>query len=105
MLAKIPDIISFVEEWYGFSAGSLFEKDRSSTLAEARQIAMYLCHKLTERSTVEIGNSLYRHHTTIIHGIRTVKRRMDKEPAFKRRVSEFTEYVSAPKTPSLIQRI
>ena len=42
-----------------------------------RQVAMYLTRELTKRSLHGIGASFgHRHHTTVLHAIRTVERRM-----------------------------
>jgi chromosomal replication initiator protein len=103
MLPKINDIIELVEEFYGFSDGAMIDKDRSSTLSEARQIAMYLCHTLTERSYPEIGDALHRHHSTIIHGVRNIKSRLKKEMALQLRVNEFRDALITPAKRLIIE--
>jgi len=49
--------------------------------AWARQVAMYLTRKLTHRSLKAIGNAYgLRDHTTVIHAIRCVEKRMETDP-------------------------
>jgi chromosomal replication initiator protein len=54
---------------------------RSRTHAWPRQVAMYLTRELTKRSLPSIGEAFgNRHHTTVLHAIRTVERRMKTDP-------------------------
>lgn len=47
----------------------------------ARQIAMYLTREITHRTMPAIGKAFGgRHHTTVMHAIRTVQRRMVEDP-------------------------
>ena len=53
----------------GVSASDIYSKKRSSDIANARQIVMYLATKLTPLSTTDIGKNLgNRDHSTVIHG-------------------------------------
>jgi chromosomal replication initiator protein len=46
-----------------------------------RQVAMYLTRELTKRSLPAIGEAFGgRHHTTVLHAIRTVVQRMNEDP-------------------------
>ena len=102
MIISPQEVIKKVEEYYGFSTGALIDKDRSSTLAEARQTAMYLCHKYTLRSFVEIGDVLHRHHSTVIHGIRNVKKKLKSDLEYRSRVEEIAHKTIPPTTNKLI---
>jgi chromosomal replication initiator protein len=61
---------------------------RRQPLARARQVAMYLCRELTDLSLPKIG-CLFgnRDHTTVMHGIKTIKELMQTDPALFGRVT------------------
>lgn len=47
--------------------------DRRREVARPRQVAMYLCHYLTDQSLADIGRRFgNRDHTTVLHAIRQV---------------------------------
>ncbi len=60
---------------------------RRQPLARGRQVAMYLCRELTDLSLPKIG-SLFgnRDHTTVMHGIKTVKELMQTDQSLFDRV-------------------
>ena len=47
---------------------------------DARQVLMFLSHKLTGLSSSVIGRKLNRQHGTVLHGIAAVKDRIPNEP-------------------------
>jgi chromosomal replication initiator protein len=51
-------------------------------VAFARQVAMYLCRKLSRSSFPVIGQHFDRDHSTVIHGCGLIGRRVAGEPAF-----------------------
>jgi len=56
---------------------------RCRTVVEARGIAMYLARGLTDKSLYEIGRACGgRDHTTVLHGVRVIERRIAHDPAF-----------------------
>ncbi|MBP3616693.1 MAG: chromosomal replication initiator protein DnaA [Lachnospiraceae bacterium] len=62
-------IVDIVSEHMGISSSDIYSKKRSSDIANARQIVMYLATKLTTLSTTDIGKQLSnRDHSTVIHG-------------------------------------
>ena len=62
-------IVDIVSEHLGISSSDIYSKKRSSDIANARQIVMYLATKLTTLSTTDIGKQLSnRDHSTVIHG-------------------------------------
>ncbi|HXX33478.1 MAG TPA: chromosomal replication initiator protein DnaA [Thermodesulfobacteriota bacterium] len=49
-----------------------------------RQVAMYLSRKLTDSSLLEIGEKFGgKDHSTVLHSIKKVDERMEKDPSFK----------------------
>jgi chromosomal replication initiator protein len=62
------DIIEQVAEHFHLEKGDLLSRSRKQTVAQARQIAMYLCRELTDESYDHIGSRFGgRDHSTVIH--------------------------------------
>jgi hypothetical protein len=60
---------------------------RDRKVARPRQVAMYICKRLTPRSLPDIGRHFgNRDHTTVIHAVRTVERIMGEDEAFRHSV-------------------
>lgn len=67
-------IIETVAEHYGISMADIAGTKRNNEIVVPRQIAMYLCRKLTDASLKNIGNLLgKRDHTTIINGEKKIE--------------------------------
>ncbi|HSW75838.1 MAG TPA: chromosomal replication initiator protein DnaA [Candidatus Saccharimonadales bacterium] len=70
--AKIDfkDILQHIKKHFSYSLEDLRSKDRSKGVSHARQVAMYLLKRNTDKSLREIGEFLDRKdHTTITHAI------------------------------------
>lgn len=69
----IDEIQRRVSEHYNIRIAELVGPKRSRVFARPRQVAMFLCKELTQRSLPEIGRKFgKRDHTTIMHGIRKI---------------------------------
>ena len=55
---------------------------RTQRIAFARQVAMYLCRKLTESSFPAIGAGFGRDHSTVIHAYNIIARRVNNDAGF-----------------------
>jgi chromosomal replication initiator protein len=74
------DIIGEVSKYYSISADDLFGSSRQQAVAQARQIAMYLCRELLALQLVEIGNAFGgRDHSTVIHSLERVAEDMAQD--------------------------
>lgn len=69
---KIRDIQWAVADYYKVDATDLLSARRTWDLVRPRQVAYYLCKKLTLKSLPEIGRKFGRDHTTILYGVRLV---------------------------------
>ena len=75
-------IIEVVTEHFNISMDQMISRSRSSEIARPRQIAMFLCNKMTDSSLDVIGSFLGgRDHSTIIHGIRKIKEEYESNEA------------------------
>ena len=72
-----------VAERFNVSINDLIGKRRTHNIAFARQVAMYLCRKLTGCSYPEIG-ALFggRDHSTVIHANRAIGEKAASDPQF-----------------------
>lgn len=69
-------IVEATAEFYRLSPDVIFSKSRVRDIADARQVIMYLCHKLTPLSSSAIGQKLNRRHATVLHGISAITDRL-----------------------------
>lgn len=53
----------------------IISRQRTQHIAFVRQVAMYLCRELTEKSFPDIGGPFDRDHATVIHACRLIERR------------------------------
>ena len=69
-------IVEATAEYYRLNPDVIFSKSRVRDISDARQVVMYLCHKLTSLSAGAIGQKLNRSHATVLHGVAAVKDRL-----------------------------
>jgi chromosomal replication initiator protein len=88
----IDHIQKFVSDYYQLRLADLKSRNNSKSIAMPRQVAMYLCKKLTHASLPEIGRSFGgKHHSTVIHSIRKVEALRNKEAQFNTLLNSFIE--------------
>ena len=78
---------------YSVTLNDLLSKRRSQVLVKPRQIAMWFCKEMTLMSYPEIGRRFLRDHTTVLHGVRKIQSRVDREPAFAGRLSALRQRI------------
>ena len=67
-------IIGEVCRFYSIEEQVLRGTLKNKNTAEARQVAMYLCRKLTNLSLPDIGREFGRDHSTVLHGLNKIER-------------------------------
>ncbi len=68
---------------YSLKVSDLKSRNNAKSVAEPRQIAMYLCKSLTSASLPQIGKSFGgKHHSTVIHSIRKIEARRKQDASF-----------------------
>lgn len=75
-----------VSEFFNISISDIMGKERSQNIALPRQMAMFLCRKLTKGSLPEISRSFDKTHATVLHGCRTIVNRMEQDPLIKKQL-------------------
>ncbi|MCA1626293.1 MAG: chromosomal replication initiator protein DnaA [Acidobacteria bacterium] len=77
---------------YKLSLEELKSKNNARQIAVPRQVAMYLCKRLTKHSFPEIGREFGgKHHTTVIHSVEKIESVIKDDRNFHRIVSELID--------------
>jgi len=77
---------------YKLRVDDLKSKNNSRQIAVPRQVAMYLCKRLTKHSFPEIGRDFGgKHHTTVIHSVEKIEALVSKDQNFHRVVSDIMD--------------
>ena len=88
----IEDITKFIARYYGLKVSEIKSSNNSKHIVFPRQIAMYLCKKLTDLSYAEIGQKFNnKHHSTVMHAIAKIEKLRTQNPEIDRQVQEFIE--------------
>jgi chromosomal replication initiator protein len=83
----IEQIQKVVATNYQLTVDQLVSRSNSRQVAFPRQIAMYLCKKLTKHSYPEIGRAFGgKHHTTVIHSCEKIKGLAASDATFQKRL-------------------
>jgi chromosomal replication initiator protein len=82
---SVDEIQLQVAHRYGLSIEQLRGKRRTSTIAEGRQVAMYLCRQLTDLSLSDIGAKFgKRDHTTVLYACSKVRQQIASNADLRR---------------------
>ena len=77
---------------YKLSLEELKSKNNSRQIAVPRQVAMYLCKRLTKNSFPEIGREYGgKHHTTVMHSVEKINALTKDDRNFHRVISELID--------------
>ena len=86
----VETIQKLVADHYNLRVSELKSKTNSQQVAFPRQIAMYLCKKMTSCSLPEIGKRFGgKHHSTVIHSIKKVDELRKRDENFNNLISGF----------------
>ena len=84
-------IVETTAEHYHLNPDAIFSRSRLRDIADARQVIMYLTNKHTQLSSPAIGSKLNRKHATVLHGISTIKDRLN----YSKELSELINAIEA----------
>ena len=79
-------IQNLVAKQFHIGVDLLTSRSRKKRICHPRQIAMYLCRKLTNEPLDAIGRAFGRDHASVIHSIGVVERRIREKAAVRREV-------------------
>ena len=93
---NIEDIIRGVSGATNVSENKLISRGRTMEVAQARQIAMYLCRELVGTSLGDIGLHFGgRDHSTVIHACRNIEKKMAIDSTFNIKVQSVKSTMGA----------
>jgi chromosomal replication initiation ATPase DnaA len=86
---KMENIIMTVATYYGVTVKDIKGRDRNK--APQRQVAMYLCRRLTSHSLPDIGHWFRRDHTTVMFGARRVEAQLQWDPVLCQQIIDLQD--------------
>ncbi len=91
-IITIEQIQKAVAAAYKITVEQLIARNNSRQFAFPRQIAMYLCKRLTKHSYPEVGRAFGgKHHTTVIHSFEKIQSLSSADPGFQRLLLDLSE--------------
>jgi chromosomal replication initiator protein len=94
-LVSVEHIQRTVAEFYDIRLADMTSKRRPKNIAFPRQVAMYLCRKLTEYSSPAIAEHFNRNHATVLHAVGAVETRLTEDADFRREVNIIERKIKA----------
>jgi chromosomal replication initiator protein len=97
--SQVPEItaatiMAVTAEFFGVTIDDLCGPGKTKALAQARQIAMYLCRELTDLSLPKIGQTFGgRDHTTVMHADKKIRKEMAERRRIYEQVQELTSRI------------
>jgi chromosomal replication initiator protein len=89
---SIARIQKAVADNYKTSVESLKTRSNARSILLPRQVAMYICKRLTNKSYPEIGRQFGgKHHTTVIHSVEKIHRLITTEPELNRTIQRLLD--------------
>jgi len=86
-----PTIMAVTAEYFDLTMDELCGPGKTKALAQARQIAMYLCRELTDLSLPRIGQTFGgRDHTTVMHADKKIRNEIAQRRKTFEQVQELT---------------
>jgi chromosomal replication initiator protein len=81
---SIENIQKEVCKYFKIKISDIRSKKRIKSFSEPRQIAMYLCRKISRDSYPEIGKRFGgKDHSTVIHAVKKIEKRIEADKEFK----------------------
>ena len=87
---SFDDIQRMVADYFDLRMTDMSSKRRPRSVSAPRQIAMFLCRKLTRSSLPEIANSFGKTHATVVHACKTIQDRIQVEDDLRMSVRDIT---------------
>jgi chromosomal replication initiator protein len=86
------EILKTVASHYGLRVSDLKARSNAKPIAFPRQVAMYLCRKLTGLSYPEIGRLFNdKHHSTVMHSVEKIGHLVEDDANFRKVIDTFVQ--------------
>ena len=76
-------ILEIVSNYFDIKIEEIKSKKRNQPITNARQVYMYLTREILNLSLLNIGKSIGRDHSTVIHGIEKIENKMKNDKNFE----------------------
>ena len=84
------ELLKTVAAHYGLRVSDMKAKSNAKPIAFPRQVAMYLCRRLTALSYPEIGRLFNdKHHSTVMHSVEKIERLIEDDANFRKVIEAF----------------
>lgn len=93
----ISFIIRTVADYYNMTEAQLKSKVRTSQIALARQIAMYLSRTILSIPYQEIGKQFGKDHSTVVSNVNKIQTNMKTNSTLKKAIDELTSKIKSQK--------
>lgn len=80
-------ILETVSNYFNVKIDEIKSKKRNQPITNARQVYMYLAREILNESLLNIGKSIDRDHSTVIHGIEKIEDKLKKDKNFEATIS------------------
>ncbi|MCL1866322.1 MAG: DnaA/Hda family protein, partial [Oscillospiraceae bacterium] len=90
----IDKVINEVASIYGITSEEIRSDRRTANISTARQIAIFVVHKITGLSYAEIGKEFGgRDHSTIVYAVNKVKKIIQKDKAYRNTIDDLVNNI------------
>lgn len=94
-IITIEYIQETISNYFDLTIDMIKSQRRTQNIAFPRQIAMYLCRKLTDSSLPKIGEKFGgRDHTTVIHAYEKILNKIESDPEFNNLINELSNKIT-----------
>ena len=87
----LDKIISEVSRYYHISELDIRSKKRMADIVWARHVSIYVTHKITSISNIQISKEQKMNHTSVAHALKNVENRLQVDTFAKRQVEEIMD--------------
>lgn len=84
-----------VSKFYDIPVADIKGKRKTQNISDARQVAMYLCRKLTDMSFETIGKEYDRHYTTVMHAVDIITKKLEEDAELKYAIDTLTKQLKS----------
>ncbi len=90
------DIQKTVAEHFDIRFADMTSKRRPQAVAYPRQIAMYLCRRMTPFSLPEIAGAFNKTHATVMHACKSVDKKLANDASLRQTIAQISHHLGKP---------
>ncbi len=88
------NIIDKVSETFGVTKEQIRSEKRDAKINEARQVAMYVIHEITDQSQQAIGEIFGRNHSTVNNSFKNVQKKINSDIKYKNLIGDIIKNIN-----------